>query len=171
MREHLGIHLTTIDAIHKNTSRKGEENEGKRTCLYYSKSLHSNNIGLYITNTSKKKRRQCKMNLWKKCTQRSDKYQRANPLFWSGAVEMSGSSICHFINISVYIFFVWHQLILLYGFLLLTISFPSTFFLFWICIILKLTKFYLNIENDKTFLCKNKWGKNLKLHAFKNTAK
>lgn len=63
MREHLGIHLTTIDAIHKNTSRKGEENEGKRTCVYYSKSLHSNNIGLYIANTSKKKRRQRKMNL------------------------------------------------------------------------------------------------------------
>lgn len=130
MREQLGIHLTTIDEIHKNmrvTKEMREENKGKRMCPCYSKSLHSNNIGLYINNTSKKKRRQCKMNLWKKYTQRSDKYQRANPLFWSRAVEMSGSSICHVINISVYIFFPWHQLILLYGFLLPTISFPSTF--------------------------------------------
>lgn len=55
MREHLGIHLTTIDAIHKNTSRKGEENEGKRTCVYYSKSLHSNNIGLYIAKLQKRR--------------------------------------------------------------------------------------------------------------------
>lgn len=66
MREQLGIHLTTLDAIHKNTrvtKEMREENEGKRLCLCYSKSLHSNNIGLYITNTSKKKRGQRKMNL------------------------------------------------------------------------------------------------------------
>ena len=171
MREHLGIHLTTIDAIHKNTSRKGEENEGKRTCVYYSKSLHSNNIGLYIANTSKKKRRQRKMNLWKKCTQRSDKYQRANPLFWSGAVEMSGSSICHLLtSVDTFFFFLdisWHSFMVFYFSLFHFLA----LFLFWICIILKLTKFYLNIENDKTFLCKNKWWKNLKLHAFKSTVK
>lgn len=38
------------------TKEMREENKGKRMCLCYSKSPHSNDIGLYITNSSKKEK-------------------------------------------------------------------------------------------------------------------
>lgn len=55
MGEQLGIHLITIEETHKIwESQRSWERKNTKENVYYSKSLHSNNVRLYIPKTSKK---------------------------------------------------------------------------------------------------------------------
>lgn len=103
-----------------------EENAGKRMFLYYSKSLHSNNICLYITNTSKKEEKAMQNEFVKEICKGVISIKGQILFTWRGAGRMSGSGIC--LLTSVYVCFFhgidWYCFKVV---VLLIISFLSTF--------------------------------------------
>lgn len=75
------------------------KNAGRRMPLHYWESLPSNNAGLYITKTSKKRRRQMPDEFVKDTCDVWISVKGQVP--FRGGCRMSGGSICCFINISV----------------------------------------------------------------------